>query len=100
LQVPRSSLWGDGATSGVPSMAEEVGAREEGLPSRVESGGSWGLWETLVSLPCGEGCLMLVRYSKRLSVAPQWGRVPGEEVELTGRTVDIACPERLPALML
>lgn len=91
---------GEGAAEGVTCVVGEVGAGEEGLPSRAESRGSWGLQETPAAPPCGERCLMLVRYCTRLSVAGPRGCAPREEAELTGRTVDGACPERLPALML
>lgn len=65
-----------------------------------ESRGSRGLQETPAPPPHGEKCLVLVRYCARLSVAVPWGRAPREEAELTGRTVDGACLERLTTLML
>lgn len=93
-------MEGMGQLKMTPAQQEKVGAREEGLPSGVESRGSWGLQGTPASLPYGERCLMLACFCMRLSEAMPWGHVPGEEAELTGRTVDVACPERLPQLML
>lgn len=93
-------MEGKGQLKMTPAQQETVGAGEEGLPSVVESRGSRGLQGTPTSLPYRERCLMLARCCTRLSVEMPRGHVPGEEAELTGRTVDGACPKRLPHLML
>ena len=57
-----------------------MGAGVEALPSGSESGGSWGLQETLGVLPCSERCLM-VHHCVGLSVEVLQGRAPREQGE-------------------